>query len=153
MRSDSTKRRIAAASLTLATSFIPATVAAGLATPAVASVAATRTNSATDLPTRGLASGRLAKRATYSVMGVSRNGRARPTLSSGSMYYWGGGASVIMICWLDAERMDPPAARYSSPRWFVVQTALGNYRAWVHSSWVDRQTSVRQCRSVYPSFA
>jgi hypothetical protein len=91
--------------------------------------------------------------ATYSVMAVGANGRVQPTMSASAMGWYGAGSQVIMVCWLDAERVEPPTARYSSRRWFVVQTPTGGWRTWVHSSWVDHQIRVRMCNSTNPTSA
>jgi hypothetical protein len=50
-------------------------------------------------------------------------------------------SAVSMICWMDAPQASTGA--YSSKRWFVVR--YGDKEAWVHSSWVQKQTSVGWC--------
>src|SRR5689334_18555433 len=57
--------------------------------------------------------------------------------------YVGNGTGVNMVCWVDTQWVYPPQSDYASPRWFKVDApGVGVYKAYVHSSLVEGQTSV-----------
>jgi hypothetical protein len=51
------------------------------------------------------------------------------------------GTPVTMQCWLDGQWVNPPNSDYGSARWF----RISGYEGYVHSSLVERQTSVPHC--------
>ena len=60
--------------------------------------------------------------------------------------YVGNGTPVTMVCWVDTQMVRPPNSDYASARWFKVDApTVGVYKAYVHSSLVEAQTSVGPC--------
>lgn len=56
------------------------------------------------------------------------------------------GTGVNMVCWVDTQWVYPPQSDYASNRWFKVDApSVGVYKAYVHSSLVEGQTSVPRC--------
>ncbi|MEU0884074.1 hypothetical protein ABZ345_36230 [Lentzea sp. NPDC005914] len=60
--------------------------------------------------------------------------------------YVGNGTPVTMVCWIDTQMVRPPDSDYASARWFKVDVpSVGVYKAYVHSSLVESQSSVGIC--------
>lgn len=71
------------------------------------------------------------------------NLRSCASTGCGSYGYLGNGTGVGMLCWTDNQWVYPPSSDYASNRWFRVSSPIGV--GFVHSSLVERQTSVGRC--------
>ncbi|WP_256106790.1 hypothetical protein [Streptomyces sp. ODS05-4] len=71
--------------------------------------------------------------------------RAEPRLDGRKMNYLRNGRAVHMDCWTTGQHVSSSEANYPSNRWFRVQVPEVSGSYYVHSSLVDRQTTVGGC--------